>query len=60
MDINQLQKKIAGLEFVNDQLDMEIQELDQLLKATGFPEGIASVKSIAQELIAEGLDPLDC
>ena len=55
-----LQKKIAGLEFINDQLDMELQEIDRLLKATGFPDGIASAKEIAQELIAEGLDPLDC
>lgn len=60
MDGLLLQKKIAGLEFVNDQLGMELQEIDRLLKATGFPEGIASAKSIAQELIAEGLDPIDC
>jgi len=60
MNIQEIRQKVAGLEFVNDQLTTELQEVDRLLRATGFPDGIASAKSIAQELIEGGLDVLDC
>lgn len=59
MNDQEIQQKIAGLEFLNDQLSTELHEVDRLLRATGFPEGIASAKSIAQELIADGIDALD-
>lgn len=52
--IKQLNKKIAYLEFVQDQLETEITELDGLLRSVGFPEGLASVKEVAQELLANG------
>lgn len=48
-----LEKKIAYLEFVNDQLLTEIQYVDQLLKLVGFTEGLKTIKSAAQEVIDE-------
>lgn len=47
----ELLKKLAYLEFVNDQLDTEIQDLDGLLRKVGFPEGVNSAKWIAGEMI---------
>ncbi len=49
----QLEKKIAYLEFVNDQLHSEIQYVDSLLRLIGFPEGLETIKSAAQEVIEE-------
>ncbi|MCC5832515.1 MAG: hypothetical protein JJU12_05675 [Chlamydiales bacterium] len=48
-----LEQKIAYLEFVNDQLLSEIQYVDQLLKLIGFPDGLETIKSAAQEVIEE-------
>lgn len=48
-----LQKKLAELESINDQLSAEIRYLDQLLKQVGFDEGLKTLKSAAQELIDE-------
>ena len=50
----QLIKKIAYLEFVNDQLETELTYVDGLLKSIGFPEGLVSVKSVAHEILEEG------
>ncbi len=50
---NALEKKIAYLEFVNDQLVSEIDYVDRLLKLIGFPEGLATIKSAAQEVFEE-------
>lgn len=46
-------KKIAYLEFVNDQLTSEIEYVDKLLKLIGFPEGLSTIKSAAIEVIKE-------
>ncbi len=54
MNKAQMNKKIAYLEFVQDQLETELTELDSLLRSVGFPEGLASVKAVAQELLANG------
>jgi hypothetical protein len=56
MSEQEIQDKIAYLEFVNDQLDSEWRGLDDLLKATGFPQGVESVKDVAQQLIEEGFE----
>lgn len=48
-----MQKKLAELESINDQLTAEIRYLDQLLKQVGFEEGLKTLKSAAQELIDE-------
>jgi hypothetical protein len=47
------EKKIAYLEFVNDQLVSEIHYVDHLLRLIGFPEGLETIKSAAQEVIEE-------
>lgn len=49
-----LYKKLAYLEFVQDQLETEVLELNKLLQSVGFPQGLASVKQVAEELIAHG------
>lgn len=49
----QLAKKVAYLEFVNDQLMSELEYVDGLLKVIGFPEGLDTIKSAAQEVIEE-------
>jgi hypothetical protein len=48
-----MQKKLAELESINDQLSAEIKYLDQLLKQVGFDEGLKTLKSAAQELLDE-------
>lgn len=50
-----LEKKIAYLEFVNDQLLAEIHYVDNLLRLIGFPEGLETIKSAAKETIEEEL-----
>ncbi|MCB1181422.1 MAG: hypothetical protein KDK55_05325 [Chlamydiia bacterium] len=49
-----LEKKIAYLEFVNDQLSSEIVYIDDLLKKIGFEGGLATIKCVAEEVIEEG------
>lgn len=49
----QLLKKIAYLEFVNDQLDAEVQYVDQLMKLVGFAHGLETIKQTAREIIKE-------
>ena len=47
----QLQKKMAYLEFVHDQLESELCYVNQLLKSVGFPRGLDSAKAVALELL---------
>lgn len=49
----QLQQKVAYLEFVNDQLVAEIEYVDRLLKIIGFPDGLETIKNAALEVIEE-------
>jgi short-subunit dehydrogenase len=51
MTKTQILKKIAELESINDQLSSEIQEIDILLRSSGFPNGLASLKAVAQEML---------
>lgn len=53
MEFHQLQQKLAYLEFVNDQLSCELEYVDKLLRTIGFPEGLETIKSAAQEVIEE-------
>jgi hypothetical protein len=55
MQYHVLEKKVAYLEFVNDQLLSEIHYIDNLLRLIGFPEGLETIKSAAKEAIEEGL-----
>jgi hypothetical protein len=50
---NAFEKKIAYLEFVNDQLISEIHYIDRLLRLIGFPDGLQTIKNAAQEVIEE-------
>ena len=59
MEQQHLEQKIAYLEFVNDQLAMEIDYVDRLLKIIGFPEGLETIKSAAQEVIEEEDDSIE-
>jgi hypothetical protein len=54
MEHLELQKRLAFLEFVNDQLTSEVAYVDGLLKEVGFVNGLDSVKQVAHELIEEG------
>lgn len=47
----QLLKKIAYLEFINDQLDTEVQYVDQLMRMVGFAHGLETIKQTAVEII---------
>ena len=45
-----LEKKVAQLEFANDQLIAELRYLDQLMRQVGFTDGLQSLKATAMEL----------
>ncbi len=46
-----LERKLAKLESINDQLVAEIRFLDELARKLGFSEGLKTLKSAALELI---------
>lgn len=48
-----IHKELARLEFINDQLITELRYINSLLYAIGFPDGLSTVKIIAQEVLAE-------
>lgn len=48
-----LNKKIAELEFQQDQLLAELGHIDGLLRAVGFSDGLSTVKATALELLSE-------
>lgn len=53
MENKALEKKIARLEFINDQLATELRYIDNLLKVIGFPDGLETIKSAAEEVAEE-------
>jgi hypothetical protein len=53
MTKDQLKKKIAQLESMNDQLETEFYYLDDLLKSIGFPRGLTSAKEVAIEILEQ-------
>ncbi len=50
----ELTKKLAQLEFINDQLLTELAYVDRLMRQVGFTEGLESLKSTARELFETG------
>ncbi len=54
MNKAKLAKKIAYLEFVQDQLESELMYVDELLKSVGFPRGLVSAKEVAIEMLENG------
>lgn len=51
MTKTQLERKIALLESINDQLVTEVDYVDKLMRLIGFSDGLRTIKSTAQELI---------
>ena len=51
MTTQELNQKIAQLEFQQDQLLTELHHIDHLLRSIGFPDGLHSIKMTAQELL---------
>lgn len=59
MDDQEMRKKIAYLEFVNDQLISEMEEIDDMMRYIGFVDGLETVKETAWSLYQgdqEGLE----
>lgn len=54
-----LQRKVAKLESLYDQLQSEVNYLDNLLKEVGFEEGLKTLKEAALELRDKRKGPLD-
>ncbi|MFT4553613.1 MAG: hypothetical protein ACI9S8_002254 [Chlamydiales bacterium] len=51
MNRKNLLRKVAYLEFATDQLITELKYVDKLLRIVGFPNGLETVKSAAQEVM---------
>ena len=54
MDDQEMRKKIAYLEFVNDQLISEMEEIDEMMRFIGFSDGLDTVKETAWHLFEQG------
>jgi len=54
-----LLKKLAKMEFINDQLLAELAYIDQLMRHVGFTDGLESLKSTAKELYENGAEEED-
>lgn len=52
MNNNQLNSKVAALESQVDHLESELTYIHTLLVEFGFPEGVSSLKSSLEELLA--------
>jgi len=50
MQMEKLLRKLSHLEFVNDQIATELHQIDTLLRAIGFSDGLKSVKNAAREI----------
>lgn len=53
MSTPHMQQELARLEFINDQLLTELHYVHTLLCDIGFPEGLATIKAIAKEVLTE-------
>lgn len=53
MNTKQLLRKLAYLEFINDQLTAELRYIDEVMRAIGFSDGLNTVKSAAEELLEQ-------
>lgn len=56
MSEQELQREIARLETINDQLSAELDHVDQLMRMLGFSGGLETVKATAHEIIEKGYD----
>lgn len=53
MHEKELERKLAKIESLYDQLLSDVDNLNQLLQRLGFPKGIISLREAAQELLRE-------
>lgn len=56
MQRDELLKKLAELESINDQLQAELRDLDKMMKDLGFPEGLLTLKEAAKEILEDEED----
>lgn len=56
MSEDEMEKKIAKLESMNDQLQAEFDHLDMLLREIGFASGVETLKEAAKELLEKNKD----
>jgi hypothetical protein len=56
---DQLMRKLAKLETMNDQLITELAYVDHLMRSVGFANGLETVKATALELIEREQDDYD-
>ncbi|AAD18864.1 hypothetical protein CpB0753 [Chlamydia pneumoniae TW-183] len=54
-----MQQQLARLEFINDQLTTELEHVNELLCSLGFPEGLTTIKAIAEEVLSDDEPLLD-
>lgn len=59
MKKKELEKKLAVLESVNDQLATEVAYVDRLMRMIGFSDGIKTIKATAQEIYDKDLQDLN-
>lgn len=59
MTKEELLKQIAQLESINDHLMTELGYTDQLLRMSGFPEGLESLKLVALEILNQKKKEID-
>ncbi len=50
MTKKELERQIAGLESINDQLISELAYVDKLMRDVGFSHGLDTVKATAEEI----------
>lgn len=50
MGEQEMRRKIAYLESVNDQLISELESLDEMMRLIGFADGLGTVKETAKGL----------
>lgn len=60
MDDQEMRRKIAYLEFVNDQLVSEMGEIDEMMRFIGFADGLETVKETAWNLYESEHEEIDC
>lgn len=60
MDDSEMRRKIAYLEFVNDQLISEMEEIDDMMRFIGFAEGLETVKETAWNLYESDQEEREC
>lgn len=54
MNKRELEKRVAHLESINDQLTTELTYVDHLMRQVGFSHGLATVKATAKEIFEQG------